>query len=263
MNKRFDPFLWAILALWVPPVPAAAQLENPDIHAGFPSYAYCHYEYLDWVATGNSLSTAGDQFSDRSSTSTLVVPTNPVPMYNGVSAIGSVGQNLTAVGDAAVRTQDNVMALGIGQAEFFFMGRELVASTAGDNYTERLGFFDSDTTPVDGVYFRYDSDVNSGEWEAVAIAAGGGAETTVDTNVVFTADTSRRYYINVNADATIATFYIDAILVATISTAADIPNGTEYTGAGWSAQETVDTADQVPMSADYMAMKVTFTTPRC
>jgi hypothetical protein len=251
----------AIAALFVASS-AQAQLENPDIHSGFPSWQYCHEDFVEYNAAGSAVSTSGDMFFNSSTTAALAEAT-PVAMSNGVLAAGNTSQNLTAAGDAGVRTQPNYMSMGIGRVEFIFAGREVTVSTAGDTFTERIGILDSDTAPADGVYFRYTHGTNSGEWEAVAIATSGGAETTVDTNVVYTAGTSRIWEISVNADSSEALYYIDNVLVATISTAADIPNGTEYTGLGWTANKTAHTGTVISMTMDYIAGKITFTTPRC
>ena len=50
---------------------AQAQLYNPDVHSGFPSYAYCHEDRTEYAAQGSGVSASGDQFSDKSTTSTF------------------------------------------------------------------------------------------------------------------------------------------------------------------------------------------------
>ncbi len=68
-------------------------------------------------------------------------------------------------------------------------------------------------TDDDQLYFRYESDVNTGEWQAITTVNGGGDDAE-DTDVAVAIDTN--YHLVIEIDNTgIASFYIDGALVET------------------------------------------------
>lgn len=118
------------------------------------------------------------------------------------------------------------LQLGTHDTRFRFRSAIENLSDATDTYSTRIGISDLSNVatgdPDNGVFFRYTHSVNSGEYEAVCRA--GGVETATDTNVAAT--TSYKVFeIRVNEAATSVTFYIDGVLVATIST--NIPTGVD------------------------------------
>ncbi len=184
-------------------------------------------------------------------------------MANGVTVVGAVRQELgtNAANDAGVRTATTLLSLGRGPISFVFVGRELAVADVTNNFVERIGLIDGDGAPVDGVYFRYNYNVNGGEWEAVTVDAS--SETATDTNVLYAAGTNRTFKIEINAAGTEALYYIDGTLVRT-ETGANLPDATDYPGFGWSATRSAGTAADInPMALDYIRGRLVFTTPRC
>jgi hypothetical protein len=93
-----------------------------------------------------------------------------------------------------------------------------VLSTGGTRYFFTCGFGDSTSTSSgsnNGIYFSYIDNVNAGKWQIVC----SNASTFTTTNTTIAADTSwHRYRIDVNANATSVSFYIDDVLAGTITT---------------------------------------------
>lgn len=85
----------------------------------------------------------------------------------------------------------------------------------------RAGLGDSVTgEPVDGVYFRYKQDVNSGKWEAVCRA--NNSESTLDTGLSPSAFDYHTMGFRITGTSSVE-FFIDGVSIGTIST--NIPNG--------------------------------------
>ncbi len=81
----------------------------------------------------------------------------------------------------------------------------------------------------DAIYFRYQYNVNGGNWEAVVRQAS--TETAADTGVAPSTTEFQNLEWYVNDDADEITFYIDGTLVATVTT--NIPSVDEFQNLGF------------------------------
>lgn len=157
----------------------------------------------------------------------------------------------------------SIIRLGLGLAQFLARHRLPVLSDGTNTYTTRIGFFDSITAEsTDGVFFRYTHSVNSGRWQAVT--RNNNVETAVDAGVSFgtpTANVWRRFSIEVDPLGTQAKFYIDEMLVATITTNIPAAAGREL-GYGIYTQRNVGTAAVNMGDTDYITVRQVFTNRR-
>lgn len=122
-------------------------------------------------------------------------------------------------------------------------------STGAQTFASHIGFMDTSASgdALNGAYFRYNEAVNGGRWQC--ITAQGGTRTTTDSGI--TADTNyHAFTTEINEAGTSVAFYIDGVLVQTITT--NIPNGTvaQAFGYGWKMEKSVGTT-QVNQSADW------------
>lgn len=147
----------------------------------------------------------------------------PEVAHPGITILGT---GSTSTGRAAI-SGGQAMWIDTGAGGPFTFGcvvHPWNLSDGTNRYTLVMGVANSSTSlnPNDGIYFRYADNVNSGKWEAVCRF--GATETAVDTGI--TADTSwHTFAFVVNATGTSVGFYIDDVLVATITT--NIPVGTD------------------------------------
>ena len=90
-------------------------------------------------------------------------------------------------------------------------------STGAERFTTYVGFGDNVATGdmAEGCYFRYTDSVNSGKWEAVTAKAS--VKTAVDTGVAANTQYSI-FEVRINAAGTSVEYYINDVLVATITT---------------------------------------------
>lgn len=109
-------------------------------------------------------------------------------------------------------------------------------SDTNDSFLVVVGFNDSATgNGVDTVAFRYTHTNSGGRWEC--ITRNNSNETVFDSGVVVAADTDYRLWIELNAAATQALFYIDGVLVATATT--NIPtDSSRQTALGYAIVKT-------------------------
>lgn len=129
-------------------------------------------------------------------------------------------------------------------------------STSSERFTVRIGFLDA-TTPVDGCYFEYSDNVNSGQWQLKAT----GTSTTTSSNTTTAADTSwHRFGVLVNAAGTQVDYYIDGTNVGNI-TGSNIPDSTEYTSSGFAISKTVGSGSSY-VYVDYYMLDIDLTTSR-
>lgn len=136
--------------------------------------------------------------------------------HPGVAAIRT---GTATTGRAALMGSNVGVVLGGGEWHFLEINLIAVAGDATDNYTVRLGFGDNDAgEPTDGVYFRYNYNVNGGEWQAVTRAAGVETGSATDTNVALDTANFVKFEIIVNAGATSVDFKINGTTVATNTT---------------------------------------------
>lgn len=170
--------------------------------------------------------TAGQFYNDGfvhvvSGTSANSISVTSTPGHPGIVGF-STGS--TTTGRAALNAT-TIMFLGLGRMRFGNISRVRDLSDGTNTFTAWMGWTNIFTSanPNPGIYFRYTHSVNSGKWQAVC--ANGGIETAVDTGVTATALGWNRFEIDINAAGTEVKFYIDNVLVATITT--DIPDTTD------------------------------------
>jgi len=97
-------------------------------------------------------------------------------------------------------------------------------STVAEEFDVRFGWSDQYGPAIDGVYFQYDRNTSL-NWSCVT--ANNSVRTLVDSGVVVAEDVWVRLKIVVNAAGTAAAFYINGVLVATITTNIPTADGRE------------------------------------
>lgn len=160
----------------------------------------------------------------------------------------------TATGRRTVATTLNTLTTGLGRLRCGFRLAIEQLSTGGDTFTQYLGFINNSGSGDHnaGAYFRYTHGVNGGRWEAVTASGGGSpTRTAVDTGVA--ADTLYSIFeVEIAEDTSSAKFYINGVLVATISTNLPPTSTTaNFTfGFGWKIEKSVGTT-QCNVSVDW------------
>ncbi len=127
-----------------------------------------------------------------------------------------------ATGRAMLITLDDCIILGDGEYQIEWLIRIEDLATVAEDYTIRVGFGDT-TGSGDwtyGVYFEY-TRATSVNW--LIKTADNGTRTSTTTSTAVTADAWIRLTININAAATLATYYVNGSSVGTINT--NIPDG--------------------------------------
>jgi hypothetical protein len=122
-------------------------------------------------------------------------------------------------------------------------------SSADPDYTLRIGFIDSNSAEsTDGIFFRYNDNVNSAKWQKVT--RNNNTETGSANDTTVTADTNwHRYTIVVNPAGNVAEFFIDGVSKGTETT--NIPTGAgRATGAGVMFLKTAGTTDAAGIDID-------------
>lgn len=162
-------------------------------------------------------------------------------------------------GKAGVFSQNGVILLGRGQAFYETMVRIPVVSDATDTFTYRAGFIDNTGgESTDGVFFRYVHSENSGRWTLVARS--NNTETTADSGITMTAASWYKLRIEVNPAGTLASFYINGVLVGTIATNIPTASG-RITGVGNVIVKSAGTTNR-NADSDYIYAQIIFNTPR-
>lgn len=179
---------------------------------------------------------------------------------------GALGHVVTGVGDAVGSCAMTLNNLGwgitFGGAEYDFYTENVLAtslSTVAQEYELYLGYGDTQAAGdfTDGVYFRYDRAVLGNNW--FACTADGGARTATDTGVAAELAVWHKFRIRVNAAGTVALFYIDGVLVATINT--NMPGVGDATAAVLKIAKTVGAGARW-IYYDWVWLRVNFTVSR-
>ena len=164
----------------------------------------------------------------------------------------------TATGYATIGTLWP-LPLGLGATWIESRIRLEALSDGTDTYTFRLGYLDAfGGESVDAVGFRYTDAVSGGRWQAYT--RNSNTETAADTGITAALATDYKLRIEVNAAASQVLFYINGVLVATITT--NIPIGTtRFTGIGAQMIKSLGIVNKNIMM-DYIEFDYIFTTPR-
>lgn len=167
-----------------------------------------------WSVGGGSLfqfpTTAGDSGHNGVLTNIAFASTNGAQLFLNDNA-------------GAVAPQ---MILGGGAMQLNWVFKIAILSVASPRFFVRCGFGDTTVADqVNGVYFEYTDDVNSGNWQFKTA----NASTRTTSNSSIAADTSyHNFQININAAGTSCTFFIDGVslgsaITTNIPTAAITP----------------------------------------
>lgn len=92
-------------------------------------------------------------------------------------------------------------------------------SDAGQTYTARVGYINSDTgDPTDGIYFRYTHGTNSGNWQAVCRASGVESVINSSSPPLTGLGTVNQTLSFIGRSSSSVEFYINNTSIGTIST---------------------------------------------
>jgi hypothetical protein len=153
------------------------------------------------------------------------------------------------------------VTFGIGNEMKLRMRIALQALSDGtETYTAYFGFGHTITSGdmSVGLYFRYTHSVNSGKIEAVIADAS--SRTSADTGITPVAGVYNIFDIRINAAGTSATFYIDAVLVATL-TGANLPDAGDTTGMIMKIEKSAGTTSR-SIYMDWYDLLISRTTAR-
>jgi hypothetical protein len=143
------------------------------------------------------------------------------------AGILSVGTTSTGYAEYLERGAGSLTHFNLGSSSIameWVIGLPIL-SNGTDSFEVRVGLEANNLTQInDGIFFRYTHSVNTGKWEAVCRASGN--ETSIDTGITANAGAWQALKIIVNSAGTTASFYIDGLLVASIST--NLPTKTGY-----------------------------------
>lgn len=165
----------------------------------------------------------------------------------------------TATGRATASLDLASIIFGFAEFDLTWRSRVETLSTVTDTFTARLGFIDSSGAGecVDALMFRYSDAGSTPNW--FAVARNNNVETSVNTGVAATTNFSR-FNIKLNEAGTSATFFIDDILVATITT--NIPSGAgRWVGVGMKIEKSAGTSVR-DIQSDYYDLSVKFSAAR-
>ena len=149
------------------------------------------------------------------------------------------------------------MILGGGAITLNWVFKLAVLSAASPRYILRCGFGDTATAAqVNGVYFEYSDNVNSGNWQYVTA----NASTRTTSNSSIAADTSyHNFQVTINAAGTSCSFTIDGVSLGTANTT-NIP--TLAITPFFMCKGSVGTVAAGTVKVDLFYMTQTLTTPR-
>jgi hypothetical protein len=161
-----------------------------------------------FVANGASSDLPGVPDSGHPGTVTLHTGTNT----NGDATI-TMSQQSTTFGN---------LILGGGVLDAYFVIKIPVLSNGTDTFQVTVGLTDTGGIPItNGIYFTYNSTINSGNWQLGTASASTRSTNNTGTAVTTNWTTLR---INVNAAASTITYYVNGVSVGTLST--NIPTTT-------------------------------------
>jgi hypothetical protein len=182
--------------------------------------------------------------------STVGIDTVPIAQCCGVLEL-KTGTNSS--GRAAVGSYASAVRLDFAQSTVMEWRMSLQAlSTATQEYVATFGWMDNFAAGdhVDGAYFEYDRLTAGDFWRCCT--ATNSSRTKVTTSAPVTAGSSfDRFTIYTNSGSTVATFYVNDSLVATISSSMPIGVG-RSTGYGAKIQKSAGTTSR-SLYSDYIS----------
>jgi hypothetical protein len=128
------------------------------------------------------------------------------------------GASFIILGTPNSSTNNNFI-LGGGSLDIYWVFQLSALSDGTDTYQVSIGLGDTFNTPTtsfdNGVFFNYSSTINSGNWQGSTSSSS--SKSIVNSSVAATTNfTTLR--MNINAAATLCTFYVNGTSVGTIST---------------------------------------------
>ncbi len=134
--------------------------------------------------------------------------------------VGNVLQTIAFICFSVATDLGNPWVLGGGTLSNSWVMDLISLSTVGNRYLVYIGITNNDDSwssgnPTNGCFFKYSDNVNSGNWQLICIKAG--VATTVNTAIP-AATGFNNYTVSVNANASLATFFINGTSVGTIPT---------------------------------------------
>lgn len=174
----------------------------------------------------------------------------------GHPGILNLGTGSTTTGRVAIKML-GYQALGADAITLDFIVRVVALSTAGEEFSCVFGLGNNDTAePTSGIFFEYLRGTSL-NWLACATKVAVG-QTRTDTGIAVAAATWVRLTIRINAAATSIGYYIDGVLVATV-TGANIPaTGVCFGPLAWILKSAGSTNRQ--LDVDRIARAVELTT---
>lgn len=172
----------------------------------------------------------------------------------------SMATGTTNTGRTAVTTGTSPFVFGLAN---FDVRSRLWLSTAGtvaDQYEFTFGLIDNagaGTGHTDGAYFRFFGNGVNTNWQIVTAA--GGVLTTTTTSVPVLVNNASIFQIIVNESGTLASFYIDDVLVGSHTT--NIPTFGQFFGYGWKNVKTTGTTS-ITHFVDWGYLAIDYSTPR-
>lgn len=173
---------------------------------------------------GNNASLLGWAPDTNGSGGTLSTGANATSGHPGVWIIGT-GSSTT--GSSNIRLENSstqgMFILGGGAISIQWVCQIPTLSDGTNTFTVRIGFGSNTAADFNnGVYFQGDTNADT-HW-LIKTAANGSRSSTTSSNVI---DTNwHRYRIDISADATLATYYVDDVSIGTQST--NIPTNSTY-----------------------------------
>lgn len=188
-----------------------------------------------------------------------------VTSVGGATTVGAMGVNSYETGTTATgRTCSNLglnsLIFGQGAVSYSWRVRVNTLSDGTNRYNLYAGTGDKTAAGdmVDGVYFQYVDNVNSGNWTLTT--SNNSVRTTADSGVPVVANTWINLGAVVNAAGTSAQFFVDGTSVGTITTNIPTVAGRE-SGPLLKIQKALGTTSSI-VYLDYFAMEYAPTTAR-
>jgi hypothetical protein len=143
---------------------------------------------------------------------------------------GSTASGRVYLGTAVTGTNTLAFQLGFGVCKTETSIRLLALSDATNTYTFRFGFLNTTgVEPTNGLFARYTHSVNSGNWQFVSRI--NNVEQVLNTSVPVTTSW-KKLFIDIAADASAGSLYIDDVLIGTLTDLSGLATVGRQVGGG-------------------------------
>ncbi|HZM63520.1 MAG TPA: hypothetical protein VFB59_00115, partial [Candidatus Saccharimonadales bacterium] len=150
-------------------------------------------------------------------------------------------------------------AIRLGNGDYWRYETVFRIGTISDDTTDyffRAGFGDNlvaSDNGSNGCYFKYNDDVNGGDWQGICVSGGTANNTVCDTNVPVSASTWYRLTVAVNSAGNSVDFIIDGTSRCQVTT--NIPTGSgNVVGWGDAIKKTTGSTD-ITADLDYITLE--------